>query len=139
VEAKQDYNAENEKGHDMEATEDDDTKIEKNGDANVENDDLNAQTETPEALPHMRLLNELLTNDLGRALKLRQGVETGTARTVFFPDLWHVFRYGQEVRSSGSKKHNCRLSNTRQTEKDRRQKTYNKVGLRQQNFPGIVS
>ena len=83
---------------------DDEAKKEKNGDTEVKEDDIDAQTETHEALLHMRLLKQLLTNDLGAALKLRQGVEAGTARKVSFPDLWHVFRYGQEVRSSGSQK-----------------------------------
>jgi hypothetical protein len=64
---------------------------------------LKAQTESPQALVLMRLLKEVLTKDLGRTLKLRQGIELGTSKKVFFGDLWHVFRHGQEVRSPGSK------------------------------------
>jgi len=104
VEVKKDNDAEAKNGDELETKKDNNTKVEKESDAEAKEEDLNVQTETHEALLHMRLLKELLTNQLGRTLKLHQGVETGTARKVHFEDLWLVFRYGQEVRSSGSKK-----------------------------------
>jgi hypothetical protein len=51
----------------------------------------------------MKLLKELLDKDLDRTVQLRKGIETGDSKRVAFGDLWHVFRYGQEVRSSRSK------------------------------------
>jgi hypothetical protein len=66
-------------------------------------DDLIAETETKEALLHMRVLKELLTVDLGRMVELREGIDSGKARMVAFPDLWHVFRHGQEVLTPNQK------------------------------------
>lgn len=51
----------------------------------------------------MKLLKELLDTDLDRTVQLREGIETGKPKMVAFGDLWHVFRYGQEVRSAGPK------------------------------------
>ena len=51
----------------------------------------------------MQLLKEVLTKDLGTTVELRRGVEAGTSRKVSFGDLWHVFRYGQEVRSQSAR------------------------------------
>jgi hypothetical protein len=66
-------------------------------------EDLKEQTESQDALLHLRLLKELFMKDLSRTLKVRQEVDAGTARRTTFIDLWHVFRYGQEVRGPGTK------------------------------------
>ncbi|KAJ5494612.1 hypothetical protein N7463_010699 [Penicillium fimorum] len=61
------------------------------------------ETESPKALEHLRLLNEFLANNLGRAIKLREDSEKGTARKVAFCDLWHLFRPGTTVRTPAAK------------------------------------
>jgi hypothetical protein len=58
--------------------------------------------ENPEALEHLRLLSDLLQQDLAPVLKARDGASSGSLRKVSFNNLWHIFKPGQEVRRSGN-------------------------------------
>ena len=61
--------------------------------------DTEVKTDTFEALPHMRLLVEFLDRDLTPTFELRRKIEAREACQIAFADLWHLFNYGQEVRT----------------------------------------
>ncbi|KAL9119791.1 MAG: hypothetical protein Q9187_003654 [Circinaria calcarea] len=61
------------------------------------------ETETPEALEHLRLLVEFMDCDLYPMWELRRSLAAGTLRKIAFPDLWHLFEHGQEVRTPDNK------------------------------------
>jgi len=59
------------------------------------------------ALEDFRLLIRFMDEDLKELFEMRQQIEDGTLETIAFDDLWHLFRYGEEViledKSSGGK------------------------------------
>ena len=61
------------------------------------------QTETPEALEHLRLLINFMDTDLGPIWELRRRLKAGTLRKIAFSDLYHIFSHGQEIRTPGNK------------------------------------
>jgi len=65
--------------------------------------ELEDKAENDEALQHLRLLVDFMDRDLAPVWELRHSFEAGELRKVAFPDLWHIFRYGQEVRTPGNK------------------------------------
>jgi hypothetical protein len=64
-----------------------------------------AQDETgdDEALQHVNLLVDFIDRDLAPVWELRDNLKAGKLQKVTFPDLWHLFKYGQEVRTPGNK------------------------------------
>lgn len=53
-------------------------------------------------LEALRVLRELLDNDLRPTFDLRQQIRDGVARNIAFQDLWHLFPLGGEIVSNGS-------------------------------------
>lgn len=58
------------------------------------------ETESEEALQHLRVLVRFIDEDLSHIFILRQRIKDRTQKTIAFSDLWHLFEYGQEVRTS---------------------------------------
>ena len=56
--------------------------------------------ESAELLEELRCLVELLDHDLRPVFDLRRSIQVGSARTIAFADLWHLFRIGDEICSS---------------------------------------
>lgn len=61
------------------------------------------QTETFEALEHLRLLGEFLDNDLQSTFDLRKKIKAKELCSIAFADLWHLYEHGQEVRTPDHK------------------------------------
>ena len=61
--------------------------------------DKEVKTDTLEALQHMRLLVEFLDHDLKPTFELRRNIDAREACDIAFADLWHLYSYGQEVRT----------------------------------------
>lgn len=57
-------------------------------------------TQGLEELPNLKLFRELLLTELAPTIQVREDVMNGKLRRVLFADLWHVFKPGQEVRTS---------------------------------------
>ncbi|CAN9363871.1 unnamed protein product [Alternaria alternata] len=53
-----------------------------------------------EVLQQLKLLEELFETDLKPMFDMRRDIETKKLTTISYTDLWHLFRYGQEVRTS---------------------------------------
>ena len=49
------------------------------------------------ALEDFRLLIRFMDEDLKDIFEMRQKIEDGTLEKIAFDDLWHLFRYGEEV------------------------------------------
>jgi hypothetical protein len=60
------------------------------------------ETESYEALEHLRILVKFMDEDLKHIWDLREKCKQGSLRKIKFADLWHLFDYGQEVRTPGS-------------------------------------
>ena len=65
--------------------------------------DTEVKTDTFEALQHMRLLVEFLDHDLKLTFELRKKIDARDACEIAFADLWHLYNYGQEVRTPADK------------------------------------
>ena len=61
------------------------------------------ETESIDALLHMRLLVEFMEVDLKPLFELRRRINAGSLRCIAFADLWHLFLYGQEVKTTDEK------------------------------------
>lgn len=55
-----------------------------------------------ELLTHLRLLVQFIDEDLAPIWELRKQYDAGTLRKIYFDDLWHLFRHGQEIRTSAT-------------------------------------
>ena len=53
-----------------------------------------------ELLEELVCLVELLDHDLRPVFDLRRSIQVGSVREIAFADLWHLFRIGDEIRSS---------------------------------------
>ena len=58
--------------------------------------------ESNRCLEELKVLRELLDGDLRPTFELRKQLREGTARSVFFQDLWHLYTLGGEVISKGT-------------------------------------
>ena len=61
---------------------------------------LNNEPIDIEAIQQLKLLEELYDTDLKPMFDMRRDIETKKLATISYTDLWHLFRYGQEVRAS---------------------------------------
>jgi hypothetical protein len=61
------------------------------------------ETKSDETLDHLRILVKFMDGDLGYVWDLRRKFLDGSLQKIAFPDLWHLFDYGQEVRTPGNK------------------------------------
>ncbi|KAI4631995.1 uncharacterized protein J4E87_002703 [Alternaria ethzedia] len=61
---------------------------------------LNNEPVDIEAIQQLKLLEELYDTDLKPMFDMRRDIETKKLATISYTDLWHLFRYGQEVRAS---------------------------------------
>lgn len=68
-------------------------------DEEAEEQDGSKDLESYEALEHLRILNKFINEDLKFVWDLRRQYQEGTLRRISFADLWHLFDYGQEVRT----------------------------------------
>ena len=57
-------------------------------------------TETSEALQHLRLLLKVFDTDLKSTFELREKIKKSQPCAIAFGDLWHLFDYDQEIRTS---------------------------------------
>lgn len=57
--------------------------------------------ETRRCLEELRVLRELLDKDLKPMFDLRRQIKDGSARSIAFQDLWHLFTIGSEIVSNG--------------------------------------
>lgn len=65
--------------------------------------DTAMKTPAFEALEPLRLLVEFLDNDLKSTFALLRQIDAKEARSIVFADLWHLYKYGQEVRAPDDK------------------------------------
>ena len=66
--------------------------------------EINEQTnslETRRCLEELWVLRELLDKDLKPTFDLRRQIKDGSARSIAFQDLWHLFTIGSEIVSNG--------------------------------------
>ena len=80
------------KSNDTRSQKDDKTTAEASSDPVVE-------TDTFEALEHLRLLVDFLDNDLRSTFTLRKQINAKVDCPIAFSDLWHLYEHGQEVRT----------------------------------------
>ncbi|KAL4862330.1 hypothetical protein BDV12DRAFT_178975 [Aspergillus spectabilis] len=66
----------------------------------VDGEDEDQTTKSPEAIKHLQCLLEFIDSDIVPKRSYLQGAQ---CRKVFFSDLWHLFRPGMEVISSNGK------------------------------------
>lgn len=53
--------------------------------------------ESKRCLEELQVLLELFDKDLKPTLDLRHQISEGSLRTIAFPDLWHLFRHGDDI------------------------------------------
>lgn len=70
-------------------------------------DDLQSSSvnekKSDETLDHLRILVKFIDVDLEYVRNMRRKFREGSLRKIAFADLWHLFDYGQEVRTPGNK------------------------------------
>jgi hypothetical protein len=62
-------------------------------------DEKTSDTESYEALEHIRLLVKFMNEDLQHIWDLQQQIKEKTLTKIAFTDLWHLFERGQDIRS----------------------------------------
>ena len=85
-----------EDGADRDSLSDNDIESEDSESIDLESNNV----ESKEALAHLRLIIEILDNDLRPLLDLRRQIKEGTLKTIAFEHLWFLFHPGQEVLTS---------------------------------------
>jgi hypothetical protein len=60
-------------------------------------------TKSDETLDHLRILVKFTNEDLEYIWDLRRKFLKGSLQKIAFANLWHLFNYGQEVRTAGNK------------------------------------
>ncbi|KAI9736752.1 MAG: hypothetical protein M1834_000956 [Cirrosporium novae-zelandiae] len=72
-------------------------------DTNFEVQPYDTDTTSFKAFQHLRLLIQFMDEDLKPLFDLRRGLANGTTKKIAFDDLWHLFDYGQDVRTKEGK------------------------------------
>jgi len=65
---------------------------------------VDAEYSDSHLLADLKLLIEFLDVDLKSTFDLRTRIRDGTAKSIEFPDLWHLFELGEEVISQSTRK-----------------------------------
>jgi hypothetical protein len=55
-----------------------------------------------ERLQHLKMLIDVFDSDLKPMFDLRRDIKEGTLTHIAFKDLWHLFQFGQDVRTNGN-------------------------------------
>jgi hypothetical protein len=55
-----------------------------------------------EQLKHLQMLIDVFDSDLKPMFDLRRDIKAGTLTHIAFQDLWHLFQYGQDVRTNNN-------------------------------------
>jgi hypothetical protein len=55
-----------------------------------------------EELHHLQMLIQVFDSDLKPMFDLRRDIEDGTLTHISFQDLWHLFQFGQDVRTNAN-------------------------------------
>jgi len=77
--------------------------------AKKEQDRIDNEYNNRDLLADLKLLIEFLDVDLGPTFDLRTKIKDGTAATIEFPDLWHLFKLGDDVITHSDKNKIYRL------------------------------
>ena len=66
-----------------------------------DNNEKTNPLESARCLEELRVLRDLLDKDLKRTFDLRRQIKDGSARSIAYQDLWHLFTIGSEIVSNG--------------------------------------
>jgi hypothetical protein len=55
-----------------------------------------------EQLQHLKMLIDVFDSDLKPMFDLRRDIREGTLTHIAFQDLWHLFQFGQDVKTNGN-------------------------------------